>query len=310
MIQALALSSLVLLLLAGAIELWRGGSVRQQQRQSLQNIEERLLVSYGGERRMGEALPSSAPTRTRAAQHADALLMRAGLPTDRRIFITMVVPGVLLTLLIWWRVGSIWATPLMAGLYGGGLWLWLRARIEKQQSVMLRQLPDFLDGMIRMASIGNSLPMAFQSTTKSVNPPLRAVLDRTLNGMHSGQDLDQALLVASRPYALEELALLQAVLGIGMRIGGRADQILQRMSDFMRDHSHARAELLAVTSETRMSGWVLGLLPVAVAAFMTLVNPTFFMPMFQNPLGHKLLLIALVLELFGSMMLYRLAKSL
>jgi tight adherence protein B len=188
--------------------------------------------------------------------------------------------------------------------------LWLRHRVEKQQRLLLAQLPDFLDGMIRMASVGNSLPMAFQSTTKSVSMPLRGVLDRTLHAMHAGVDLDQALATASRPYALEELSLLHAVMGIGIRVGGRADHILQRMSDFMRDHSHARTELKAVTSETRMSAWVLGLLPVVVSALMTMINPTFFVPMFTQPLGQKLLLAALVLELAGGLLLYRLAKSL
>jgi len=128
--------------------------------------------------------------------------------------------------------------------------------------------------------------------------------------VRAGLDLDRALQLASRPYRLEELELLHVVLGTGMRMGGRADQILQRMSDFMRDLSHARHELNAITSETRMSAWVLGLLPLAVAAFMTLLSPAFFMPMFIQPLGHKILFMAAGLEAIGAFLLYRLAKSL
>ena len=78
----------------------------------------------------------------------------------------------------------------------------------------------------------------------------------------------------------------------------------------MRDLEHAQQELRAITSETRMSAWVLGLLPVVTATFMTLTNPAFFNPMFHQPLGHTILLIALTLELVGSFLLYRLAKSL
>jgi tight adherence protein B len=78
----------------------------------------------------------------------------------------------------------------------------------------------------------------------------------------------------------------------------------------MRDLSQARQELKAITAETRLSAWVIGLLPLAVATFMTLTNPAFFMPMFTQPLGHKVLLMALGLELLGGGLLYRLAKSL
>ncbi|PXV55338.1 tight adherence protein B [Dyella jiangningensis] len=309
MIQALALAALALLLLAGAIELWWGSALRLQHRKSMENIEQRLVAHAPAERR---TMPPRLPGQRKRAllQRADGLLMRADLPANRAIYAVIAGGGVLLALVAWWRIGSALAMPLVLGLYGALVWLWLRRRIEKQQQKLLAQLPDFLDGMIRMTSVGNSLPMAFQSTTKSVAMPLRRVLDRTLSSMHAGADLDQALAMASRPYHLEELSLLHAVFGIGMRVGGRADHILQRMSDFMRDHAHARAELKAITSETRMSAWVLALLPVAVSVFMTMVDPAFFKPMFHEPLGHRFLLIALALEVSGGLLLYRLAKSL
>lgn len=309
MIQALALAALAMLLLAGAIELWWGSAARLQQRRSLENIEQRLVARGPGDR---PVLPPPLPGHHKRAllQRADALLVRADLPAKRWIYLALAGPGIVFALLAWWRIGSTLAMPLVLGLYVALTWLWLRRRVEKQQQKLVAQLPDFLDGMIRMTSIGNSLPMAFQSISKSVAMPLRSVLDRTLSSMHAGADLDQALAMASRPYKLEELSLLHAVFGIGMRVGGRADHILQRMSDFMRDHAHARAELKAITSETRMSAWVLALLPVAVSTFMTLVDPTFFKPMFSEPLGHTFLLIALGLELAGGLLLYRLARSL
>ncbi|ULU26381.1 type II secretion system F family protein [Dyella terrae] len=309
MIQSLALAAITLLLLAGAIELWWGSALRLQQRKSLESIEQRLVTHQPAERRM-QPPPLPGQRKRALLQSADGLLMRADLPPNRAIYAVIACFGLVLALLAWWRISSVLAMPLVLGLYSALVWLWLRRRIEKQQQKLLAQLPDFLDGMIRMTSVGNSLPMAFQTTTKSVAMPLRSLLDRTLSSMHAGADLDQALALATRPYHLEELSLLHAVLGIGMRVGGRSDHILQRMGDFMRDHAHARAELKAITSETRMSAWVLALLPVAVATFMTLVDPVFFKPMFYEPLGHKFLLVALVLELTGGLLLYRLAKSL
>lgn len=309
MIQALALAAITLLLLAGAIELWWGSAARLQQRKSMENVEQRLVAHAPVERR---TLPPALPEQRKRAflQQMDGLLVRCNLPANRALYAAFAGGGVLLALLAWWRIGSALAIPLVTGLYAALVWLWLRSRIEKQQQKLLAQLPDFLDGMVRMTSVGNSLPMAFQSTAKSVAMPLRSVLDRTLSSMHAGADLDQALAMASRPYKLEELSLLHAVFGIGMRVGGRADHVLQRMSDFMRDHAHARSELRAITSETRMSAWVLALLPVAVSTFMTFVDPDFFKPMFHEALGHKLLLIALALEVGGGLLLYRLAKSL
>jgi len=77
----------------------------------------------------------------------------------------------------------------------------------------------------------------------------------------------------------------------------------------MRDLDQAQQELMATTSETRMSAWVLGLLPPISAVLMAITSPDFFQPILHEPLGHKLLLWALGLELIGGFLLYRLAKS-
>ncbi|GGA01886.1 type II secretion system F family protein [Dyella caseinilytica] len=308
MIQTLALLSMALLMLAGAVELWWGTAARRQARKSLAHIEQSLAGTVDVHRPGPPTL--LAATQTKDELRSDALMLRAGLPAGWRMPVILSVAGLAVVLVGWWRVGSVWMVPLLLGAYAAGVWLWLRMRMEKLQKQFVRQLPDFLDGIVRMSNIGNSLPMAFQATLPSIQPPLRVVLDRAMQSVRAGLDLDRALQLASKPYRLEELELLHVVLGTGMRMGGRADLILQRMSDFMRDLSQARQELRAITAETRMSAWVIGLLPVATAVFMTITNPAFFTPMFTQPLGHKFLLMALGMETLGAVLLYRLARSL
>ena len=138
---------------------------------------------------------------------------------------------------------------------------------------------------------------------------LRELLDTTLRNARGGMDLDRALAQAAAPWRVEALDVLSVVLGVCVRIGGRSDQVLQRLSDFMRDLDQAQQELKATTSETRMSAWVLALLPPISALMMALASPGFFEPMLREPQGHKILLAALGLELVGGFLLHRLAKS-
>ncbi|KAG0952933.1 hypothetical protein G6F31_013496 [Rhizopus arrhizus] len=175
---------------------------------------------------------------------------------------------------------------------------------------LLHQLPDFLDNLVRLTALGNSLQAAFQVASMQTSAPLRGLLDTTVRYARSGMDLDRALSLAAQPYRMDVLKVLSVVIGVSVRIGGRSDQILQRMGDFMRDLEQAQQELAATTSETRMSAWVLGLLPPASAVLMAIASPDFFQPVLHEPLGHKVLLIALGLELVGAFLLYRLAKSL
>ncbi|MDW7602112.1 type II secretion system F family protein, partial [Stenotrophomonas maltophilia] len=166
------------------------------------------------------------------------------------------------------------------------------------------------DNLVRLTALGNSLQAAFQVSSMQTSAPLRGLLDTTVRYARSGMDLDRALSLAAQPYRMDVLKVLAVVIGVSVRIGGRADQILQRMGDFMRDLEQAQQELAATTSETRMSAWVLGLLPPSSAVLMAISSPAFFQPVLHDPLGHKILLIALGLELLGAFLLYRLAKSL
>lgn len=301
---ALLVASIALLVLAAAAEVWRSAERRRVGEANLQHVDRRL-PSQGANRQAGPALPA-APGQL----PWEPWLARAGLPGGWHVPLLMVLAGALLAALAAHRIGSPWVVPVTLALYALLCWVWLRRRIEKRQQTLLRQLPDFLDHMVRLTALGNSLPMAFQNAAGHVPMPLRSVLEATLVASRTGLELDRAMLAAAQPTGLRILEVLAVVLGTSMRIGGRADQVLQRMSDFMRDVEQAQHELSATTSETRASAWVIGLLPPLCALLMAVASPDFFQPMIEQPLGHRLLLAALVLESVGALLLYRLARSL
>jgi len=93
-----------------------------------------------------------------------------------------------------------------------------------------------------------------------------------------------------------------------VRYGGRADLLLERVANFMRDREQAEQELIALSSETRLSAWILGLLPVGVGAFLIFTNPGYFMGMWNDDTGRILIFSAAGLQLTGAVLLYRLAR--
>jgi tight adherence protein B len=80
------------------------------------------------------------------------------------------------------------------------------------------------------------------------------------------------------------------------------------MSSFMRDLEQAERELVAMSAETRLSSWVLGLLPVSIAGFLILSHPSYFGSMWYDPTGRLFMYAAFALQLAGAYFLYRLAR--
>jgi tight adherence protein B len=99
------------------------------------------------------------------------------------------------------------------------------------------------------------------------------------------------------------------VLRLATRYGGRADVVMERTATFMRDHEEAQRELLALSAETRMSAWVLGLLPLVMAGALFVINAGYILSMWQDPAGRAMLIAAGGLEIAGVALLYRLARS-
>lgn len=234
--------------------------------------------------------------------------LRAGIAPTPIFYAALIIPGLVFTLL--------------AGIFGGVLSvigtlflyvtliyfrLWLKATRRHQK--MARQLPAFLDTMVRLSIVGNSLESAFQAAVLTTEEPMRDVLERSNRLVQAGMDLEHALLQQARVFHLMELELIAAVIGVALRFGGRADTVLERMAAFMRDREHAQNELVALSAETRLSAWVLGLLPIGLGIFMIIFNNKMFVSMLEDPIGKNMLITAAVLEIVGAYWLYRLAKS-
>lgn len=121
-------------------------------------------------------------------------------------------------------------------------------------------------------------------------------------------DLENAVAHVARQTRLDELHLLAAILRISVRYGGRVDLLLERVAHFMRDREQAEQDLFAMTAETRMSAWVLSLLPVAVCCLIISFNAGYFLNMWNDASGRNIIWTAAALQVFGVLLLYRMAK--
>ena len=236
------------------------------------------------------------------------VFVRAGIVSHSKWLLQHVGVGLALTLLVF--LLTAWVPALLVLLLSVmGSWFELWLKVGKRNKRMVRQLPGFLDALVRQVTVGTSLGSAFQQIAPQMPQPLGEVLSRAAQLNRAGIDLDVAVKQTARIYGLTQLLMIGAVLGVSTRFGGRSDQVLERIAGFMRDLEQSHDELVAMSSETRMSAWVLGALPLMVGSFLIVFNNRFFMQMWNDPIGSKMLVGAVILQILGSFMLYRLAKS-
>ncbi len=301
---ATALALLAALLLVGALLLWQYAGARERHAASSAHLARQLERITTRE----AAADFSARPAAMPGGAWGRVLLRAGIAPTARFYTLLAAPLVVLPLLAAWLGGpfSAGAALLLTALLSC-FRIWYLA--DRRRRRMVDQLPAFLDAVVRLITIGNSVQSAFQGGLSGVASPLLEVLQRADALARSGKDLDAALLHVSRLYGLRELYLVSAVISLALRFGGRSDQVLERMAAFMRDLEHARNELSAMSAEVRLSAWILALLPMGLALFIIVFNNSLFMGMWNDPVGFRLLVAAAALQAGGSYWLYRMARA-
>ncbi|MGJ7500549.1 type II secretion system F family protein [Variovorax sp. RHLX14] len=325
----LAVACVALLLAAAGVLLWQWAKGRQARQATERHLNQQILATSTAAAATavpmplrdlpGEGLASSLTTDPwfdggagSATPARTGLLERAvpgwmvGVIEPRTIvfaLIAIVAICLLVGVFVGWlaALGVLFLLLLMASF---ALWL----QLQKFRRKLIHQLPGYIDAMVRLITIGNSTQAAFQLAIATTQAPLRGHLDRSAALVRAGVDLDRALHQTADNVRIEEMYLLASILGLGVRYGGRADLLLERVGNFMRDREQAEQELSALSSETRLSAWILGLLPVGVGAFLIFTNPSYFMGMWNDGTGRILIFSAVGLQLTGAALLYRLAR--
>lgn len=337
-IGLLLLAALALMLAAAGLLLWQWAATRQGRAAAARHLGEQLagLATDGNAPRRARPAPLSTP--------ASALPVAAA-PTDGTLVDPWAATSELATaanassrhrldeLLPPWLQGALSAPQLglgmlalailltLAGLFASGpgvvaalavllplsaFFLWWR--VQKFRRRLVGQLPGFIDAMVRLITVGNSTQAAFQLAIPSAREPLRAYLERTAGLVRAGVDLDRALAQTAESVRVQELHLMAAVLGLGVRYGGRADLLLERLAHFIRDREQADHELQALSAETRLSAWILGLLPLIVGGLIVANNPDYFLRMWHDGTGRMMVFGGAGLQLLGAVLLYRVAR--
>lgn len=238
----------------------------------------------------------------------DHWLQRAGLIPGKKIYILLLSPLAILLLLavavfglLQGIVVAFFAHPLLLALF-------LQWRIERFSEQTVALLPDLLDSIARILSVGCSLEMAFRNAGDECHEPLRGIVSLVLLKVHAGLALEDAMGQVAEVYQIRELNFVASVFYLGIRYGGNAQAVIERISRAMRERERSAKELKAMTSETRASAWILGALPIVVAVLTISSNPGYLLGMWADPDGKRLLLAALALQVCGSYLLFRMSR--
>lgn len=165
----------------------------------------------------------------------------------------------------------------------------LRKEQRKAERKFNDLFPDAVDAVARMLRAGLPATAALRSVGEEAQEPIGEVFRTVSDQMRIGIPFSDALNSSSRKIGLPDFRFFTVAVSLQYATGGNLVVTLETLSNVIRKHRAVRGKAKALTSEIRLSAYVLGSLPFLTLAALLLIQPDYLTPLINDPRGHIIL---------------------
>ena len=150
--------------------------------------------------------------------------------------------------------------------------------------------------------------MALGLVARELPDPIGTEFGILLDEISFGADQQVAVDHLAARVGQEDLTFVSIAINIQSQTGGNLAEILHSLSRLLRNRSKLRLKVRALTSEGKLSGIFLSVLPFVLILIINLVNPKYFGDMAGNPLLVPAAVVGLSLLALGNFVIYRMVN--
>ena len=261
------------------------------------------------DRRLGLALTVAMPRRAVLAvpERMAPLLAQAQIDVTARAL--GIFGGVLLLIAL---CALLAAGPVAALAVAAGVPMaligWVRRRAQRRVEALIEALPYYIDAVRQMQAVGNSLAQALDRALADAPAVVRSYIAPVARRMELGAPVADAMQMLAERLRVPEISMLAAAIRTNMRYGGSISAVLMNLANILRERIRIRRELKAAISEAKISGRVLIVMPLVAMGALVAMNPDYVAFFLRDPRGHRLAVIAIVLQGMGMLVMRRVMR--
>lgn len=201
--------------------------------------------------------------------------------------------------------------PVLAAIGGAfGIilpWMYIRRKLDQNIQLFESQFADALGLATRSLRAGQPLLGAFRLIVEEMEAPVGALFAEICQQQSLGVPLDEALRSAAEQSHSTDMKLFAASTAIQLHSGGNLADMMERLSDVIRDRIRLRRRARILTAQTQLSKRVLIAIPFGILGILYVINGAYLTPLYETNVGRLLLGIAGLCLLLGSWVMNRIA---
>jgi tight adherence protein B len=253
------------------------------------------------------ALDTFLNTSARLTVPTKRLLQRAGLSMNVGTLVLLCAVsalGVYLLVLMGTRLRVL---AILLGILAGGAPVFVvqflaKRRIRKFEE----QFPEAIDLLSRALKAGHAFTTGLSMVAEELPDPVGTEFRLAYDRQNFGMPLPDALRsLGERVPLLDARFFVTAVL-TQRDAGGNLSEVLDNLASVIRERFRVKRQVRVVTAHARMTGWVLALLPPALALVLTALSPQHMSVLWTDPAGIRMVVVAFVLQVIGTLIIRKL----
>ncbi len=190
--------------------------------------------------------------------------------------------------------------PLAALFFGALPIMWLLWRRKRRLKKFGAQLPEAMEMLARGLRAGQSIAYGFNMVGNEMPDPIAREFNRVFEEQNLGVPLEESLRAMTERVPNLDLRFFATAVILQRQTGGDLAEILDKIGSLIRDRFRIWGQVQALTGEGRLSGVVLLALPVLLFFVVLYLNPDYVMVLFTDPMGKKMLLGGIIMQLLGA----------
>jgi tight adherence protein B len=205
--------------------------------------------------------------------------------------IASVVVGIALGAL---AVRALWIVGAAAGAVIG--FIVPRTLVKLRQTRRLNAFNDQLGDTITLLAnslrSGYSLLQSMEMVARELPPPMCEEFERVTREIGLGLSNEEALNNLFRRIQSDDLDMMITAINIHHEVGGNLAEILDTIGHTIRERVRIKGEIRTLTAMARYSGYLVSILPVAVAGLLFVMNAEYMSGLWEDPCGVRMIIAA------------------
>jgi tight adherence protein B len=232
-------------------------------------------------------------------------LRRADLRLQVAEFVLITVILAALGVVLGWLLDRTFLSFVLAGVGFLAPSIYLNRRLLQRRRAIEGQLADALGLISNSLRSGYSFLQAMDVVAKEMPPPISREFEQVLRETRVNIPVEPALESLVGRVRSDDLDLAITSILIQRQVGGNLSEVLDNITNTVRERARIAAEVRTLTASGRLSGWVVSAVPAALVVLISALNPGFMRPLFTHPIGWAALGAAVVMQAMGAFFISR-----